>query len=331
MARQPIPKTKMMVKRNKQHSLLFEDADEKQFIDLTPDWISTQYDRMNQALFDGKLGGCRFKIFTSGKGSEGRRLGYFDMGNGHIMCDRYNRRMYLTTYYNGPREYINRENFVSLANPVIALNGNYRWTFKAALSTLVHEMCHYYTYKDGFAPTKAHGQEFYDIASRVSSKSNEFFTVERLASAEEMKEIELDPKVKARQDARLEKRMTSFFPVLVFMNDDSVRLVNCKSQELFALITAYAKMNEDTQAVFSSDNDEVRKFIFSSGKKSLSRVYRYYPIDKDHPIVKEFLAHPYNVLFMRDSDNTNLQAKPSQDTIEKVNEELLKIIRNCLP
>ena len=38
----------------------------------TTEWIAQKYNEMNSLLFDNKLGECNFRIFTSGKGSQGK-------------------------------------------------------------------------------------------------------------------------------------------------------------------------------------------------------------------------------------------------------------------
>lgn len=43
----------------------------------TVEWMRQKYDEMNQELFGGSLRECHFDIFIKGKGSEGRRLGFF--------------------------------------------------------------------------------------------------------------------------------------------------------------------------------------------------------------------------------------------------------------
>lgn len=161
----------------------------------TSDWMKINYDKLNKELFDGKLGDCILRPFTSGKGSNGGTLGWFKITGSNIKVERSSRRMYQNNrfYYLGwhdKKTYINANNFVDICKPAIELNANYAWSEKAMLSTLLHEMCHYYTYMGGYAPKQGHGPEFYSIGRYVSEKSKGTFPVERLASAEEMKEIE---------------------------------------------------------------------------------------------------------------------------------------------
>lgn len=157
---------------------------EKNFVP-NPQWMSEKYDEMNAMLFNGRLGSCGFNIFTTGKGSGGSVLGWFKITGHGIKIDRRTRKMFFENYWD--REYINKDNFVDLCKPVIELNGNYHGTEHGFLSTLVHEMCHYYTYMEGWAPTQAHGREFRNIGSVVASRSNGMFTVQRIATALKIK------------------------------------------------------------------------------------------------------------------------------------------------
>ena len=191
---------------------MLTEADDKQLITITPEWMKEKFDQMNELLFDGKLKPCKLSLFTSGKGSRGGTLGWFKhkplfysksrQYGGKHPC-------YVKDWW-GDKIWLDEDNFNQYAEPQIELNGNYNWTEKAALSTLVHEMCHYYDYKDGWAPVQAHGPSFRNIAAWVSRKSNEFFTVERLARAEQMKEMEFTDSMKAFNNRRAAKGIKYF-------------------------------------------------------------------------------------------------------------------------
>ena len=154
---------------------------------LTTEWMSEKFNEMNARLFDYELGSCSFEIFTKGRGMYGNALGWFCCGGKNVRVVNSSDKIY--TVVNHSIVYIDKGNFVSLYKPIIKLNGNYTWSEKAALSTLVHEMCHYYVYMHGCYPKRCHGKEFKRIAKIVSDKAPELFTVQRLASAEQMSEM----------------------------------------------------------------------------------------------------------------------------------------------
>ena len=125
---------------------MLTEVDDKNLITITPQWMEEKFDEMNALHFNGKLRKCKFSVFTSGKGSRGRVLGWFTFHKEPNVV--FKRVKYPSK---GAQAYINQEgklfptdidDFVYYLNPEIKLNGNYNWTEKAALSTLVHEMCH---------------------------------------------------------------------------------------------------------------------------------------------------------------------------------------------
>lgn len=192
---------------------MLTEADDKQYINLTPEWMKEKFDAMNKLLFNGELKPCKLSLFTTGEGSRGKTLGWFKHGTIYCSSSKtsygHKKPCYVRDMW-GDKIWLDTDNFNRYANPEIQLNGNYNWTEKAALSTLVHEMCHYYDYKDGWAPVQAHGPSFRSIAAMVSSKSNEFFTVQRLAKAEQMDEMEFTDNMKAFNNKRAAKGIRYF-------------------------------------------------------------------------------------------------------------------------
>lgn len=71
-------------------------------------------------------------------------------------------------------------------------------------------MCHYYTYRKGFSPKQGHGPEFKSIARYVTANANGMFTIQRLASAEQMEGFVLSDEMKEKKEKRLNN------------NDDSI-------------------------------------------------------------------------------------------------------------
>ena len=202
------------IKIHKMKLKLITEINQNELIDITPEWMSEKYDLMNRQLFGGKLGHCDFGIFTTGRGKNGGVLGWFKITGRNLKYNRQSRRMFVYNQYTGEKDYIDYDNFVQLCKPKIELNGNYRWTEKAALSTLVHEMCHYYNHMYGWVPRQSHGTDFRDIAYVVSSRSKGIFTVERVASAEQMDEMDFTDTMKDFNNRRASKGIHVFKLVL---------------------------------------------------------------------------------------------------------------------
>ena len=248
---------------------------EKNFVP-TVEWMSEKYDEMNAKLFNGRLRDCNFGIFKKGEGSYGGALGKFKIPVEYIVEYR-THRMYFWGI-NG-KIYVNIDNFYQLCKPRIELNGNYHGTENGFLATLVHEMCHYYTFMNGICPVQAHGTEFRRIGEIVSLRSNGMFTIQRLATAEEMQEFELDAKIQASNEKRVNTRKKGTYAVVEFYNNGKILLTLTKSNELIKKIQRINSSKGGTYTI--TDNPDIINFLFSKGYDSLSREYYYYTIQKE--------------------------------------------------
>lgn len=257
------------------------DNIDKSFVP-TREWMAEKYDEMNKQLFGGRLMGCGFEVFTRGAGMEGGTLGWFCITGRDIRVQRSNRRMF---QQNGWSEtYINRDNFVSICRPVIKLNGNYHGTEHGFLATLVHEMCHYYTYMDGYAPVQGHGREFREIGAVVSARSNGMFSIQRLARAEEMQEMSLNADMKAKRQKRLANKKASVSALLAITSGGDVKLTISSNNDLLNMI----KNSEEERGsdVFVSNDTDVIEYLFNKGFKKNMRSWRYWNL-KDKPWLDE--------------------------------------------
>jgi hypothetical protein len=249
----------------------------------TVKWMAQKYQEMNEQLFNGVLGDCNFNIFTTGRGSQGGTLGWFKMGARGIRVDRYSRRMFKKIGWD--TEYIDKHNFVNLCWPTIELNGNYSGTEHGFIATLVHEMCHYYTYMNGYCPKQGHGTEFKQIGSIVSSRSNGLFTIQRLATAEEMNELELNDEMKAKRANRLANKKASVTAVIVFTQGGKVKLTMTSNQNLVNLITK-TEENGRNEKVVSTNDANIIDYLFSKGYRKNMRTWRYWSLE-DKPWINE--------------------------------------------
>lgn len=248
----------------------------------TVEWMTARYAEMNDELFGGELGGCSFAIFTTGRGSEGGTLGWFKITGRGIYINRYNRKMYKN---NGWEKIdIDRKNFVGLCQPRIELNGNYSGTEHSFLATLVHEMCHYYTYMYGYAPKQGHGREFKEIGYIVSQRSNGMFTIQRLASAEQMTEMELNDTMKAKRAKRLANKKSSVTAIFVFTKEGKVKLTITSNQSLINMISTSEKERGDN--VVTTNDTQIIEYLFSKGYRKNMRTWRYWSLE-DKPWLGE--------------------------------------------
>ena len=179
---------------------------------------------------------------------------------------------------------IDRKNFVGLCQPRIELNGNYSGTEHSFLATLVHEMCHYYTYMYGYAPKQGHGREFKEIGYIVSQRSNGMFTIQRLASAEQMTEMELNDTMKAKRAKRLANKKSSVTAIIVFTKEGKVKLTITSNQSLVNMISTSEKERGDN--VVTTNDAEIIEYLFSKGYRKNMRTWRYWSLE-DKPWLGE--------------------------------------------
>lgn len=244
----------------------------------TVNWMAEKYDEMNAKLFGGQLGQCDFNIFTSGRGSQGGTLGFFRMNGRGLKVEIATRKMFRhNDWFPNDKEYVNKSNFYLVCRPSIELNGNYSGTEHAFLGTLVHEMCHYYTYMNGYAPKQGHGTEFRNIAYRVSYKSNGEFSIQRLASAEEMQNFELSDEMKAKQEKRLSNKKASLMAIFVYNINGTVKLSTTSSQALATrIIDSYKKL--DVPKVVVSNDLRLIELLYSHGYRRNFRTWKYWNV-----------------------------------------------------
>ena len=276
----------------------------------TSGWMAAKYDEMNQLCFNGMLGPCNFEIFTTGRGSQGRVLGWFKITGSDIRVDRYSRKMFREGFY-GDRTYINAENFVDLCRPQIELNGNYTGTEEAFTTTLVHEMCHYYTFMKGYCPKQGHGPEFRAICSIVESNSSGRFSIKRVASAEQMENMELNDEVKAKKEKRLANKKSKIYALLVYKTDGDIQLTMTSSQDLIREIVEIQKKRNSTKRIFLSNDGTLIETAFSKGYKKNMRTWRFWHVGDKWWARAAYEDCEGDILY--DTENTQPQrAEPKQ-------------------
>lgn len=196
----------------------------------TVEWMAKNYKKYNAELFDGKLGECKFDVRSSGI----RNLGYFKFLKNNVYID-YDRRMFVQKSYLG-RTYVNHDNFVELCDPIIVMNGGYSAPEEDLLNTLIHEMCHYYTFCFGRNPKQGHGPEFRRIGQIVSYKSNGRFSIQRLATADEMSRHKESEELKQKKERLEQSRLNNINAYIWETNNGRVKLCTTSSKNVFARI-----------------------------------------------------------------------------------------------
>ena len=283
----------------------------------TVDWIAEKYFELNEWLFNGKLGNCLFEVYTSGKGME-RSLGHFRFTGTGVKYNKRTRRMYWVdpVNINSWEVHINAENFVKYTKPMIGLNGNYKRTEHMWLNTLVHEMCHYYTYMNGQAPVQAHGTEFRQIGQIVGVRSNGVFDIKRLCDAENIGE--LDGEIAAKRQARDDKKKNNMTALLVFRTNGDIQLITTTSRDVIQKVVDDNNKLICKRVVSSNDINYI-EYLWSLGYKHNMRTYRYWPVQgKD--LVDE----------IKNYDFTVLKGEPMNEAYQFTNEDIKLMVEMVL-
>lgn len=286
----------------------------------TVDWIADKYFELNEWLFNGKLGNCLFEVYTSGKGGE-TSLGHFRFTGKGVKYRRNTRQMYWTDpiYLDTLDVEIDSSNFFEYTKPMIGLNGNYKRTEHMWLNTLVHEMCHYYTYMNGYVPVQAHGAEFRRIGSIVGTRSNGIFEIKRLCNAENIGE--LDGEIAAKRQARDDKKKSNMIAVLVFRTNGDIQLITTTSHELVRKIVADNNRLICKKILETSDKEYI-DYLWAQGYKHNMRTYRYWPV-QGKELVDEIKNYDYGVL---KGDEMNESCKLTNEDIKTMVKEALNKI-----
>ena len=283
----------------------------------TVDWITEKYFELNEWLFNGKLGNCLFEVYTSGKGME-RSLGHFRFTGTGVKYNKRTRRMYWVdpVYHNSLEVHINAANFVKYTKPMIGLNGNYKRTEHMWLNTLVHEMCHYYTYMNGQVPVQAHGTEFRQIGQIIGIRSNGVFDIKRLCDAENIGE--LDGEIAAKRQARDDKKKNNMTALLVFRTNGDIQLITTTSQGVIQQVVDDNNKLICKRVVSTNDINYI-EYLWSLGYKHNMRTYRYWPVQgKD--LVDE----------IKNYDFTVLKGEPMNETYQFTNEDIKLMVEMVL-
>ena len=289
----------------------------------TVDWIADKYFELNEWLFNGKLGNCLFEIYTSGKGME-RSLGHFRFTGTNIKYDKRTREMYWADPKGGGllRFPINRNNFVHYTKPMIGFNGHYKRTEFMWLNTLVHEMCHYYTYMDGILPVQAHGVKFRQIGALIERKSNGIFKIKTLCDAENLGD--LDAKIVNKRQKRDDKKKSRMTALLVFRTNGDVQLITTTYQKVIDVVIA----NNNKlicKRILATNDESYIEYLWGEGfKHNMSpgkndNTYRYWQVQgKD--LVDE----------IKNYDFTVLKGEPMNEAYQFTNEDIKLMVEMVL-
>lgn len=251
------------------------------------EYLRRKYDEFNKTLFGGILGECDFAAFITGKGSEGRVLGWFCVTARGIKYNRSTRRLYVEVNeldskgysWGTHRKYINRSNFDELCKPLIKLNDNYDWNEYSMDLVLIHEMCHYANYVDGYYPGRSHGKEFMKWARIVEEASGGKYTVDKVATSETMKNVELSQKFKDKREKRKQNKISKLKVKICISQDEEYWIVPATTDGPIE-----STDNEPTRILgrYVINDPEFSKELLEFGYHVIRATYLRYTITKEN-------------------------------------------------
>lgn len=135
----------------------------------TKEWMEKSYKKFNKLYFNNELPECELDV--SKDMAQATFLGQFGFdttwyfNRNKPMADGYEMFVYEYKEYSaheGRMAKVSVKDLLSIAElrPHIRLNPRYEFTWNEMEDTLIHEMIHFWTYKDGIAPKQAHGKVF---------------------------------------------------------------------------------------------------------------------------------------------------------------------------
>lgn len=296
-------------------------------------WLKQKYDEFNKAYFNGELMECEFSVFTSGKGSEGGILGKFTITN--CTYSRYDRRRKIIHIGEVPGEVsiyrngrfvvdVTKNNFVKICKPRISLNGNYSWNEFSMSETLIHEMCHYLVYvRNNFCvPSQSHGSLFMSVASEVTSRTNGVFSVDGVATAETMKNVELDQKFVEKRKRRAENAANTATIALIKRADFGTYMMFIANEDItMRFVNLFKGPNEKYPFVKIIRDPDIAAFLLSKGYHKFRVPTRHYNISK-YP---EYL----DVLMKADGEVQQInESKDASSFIEMIVENEINRFKN---
>lgn len=259
----------------------------------TVEWMTKNYDKYNKELFYGELGRCDFAARSLGT----RIFGNFKFQN-MVKFNTYDYLLYKEDFYGG-KTYVNHNNFYSLCGPIITMNNGYSAEEDILLNTLIHEMCHYYTYCYGKVPKQVHGKEFREIADIIRVRSNGKFNIERFGSVKNFTpDDDLKEKIRQKKEKK-EKRENNQLRTLkayIWIKNGETRLTTASPDSLMIhdWFNAIKKgMFKEIDEIYVVDDINFNIILKQNGMFSRLRSLKYWNIT-DKPWAKN-IKDEYNI------------------------------------
>lgn len=206
-------------------------------------WMEEKFDLLNGLFFEGKLKRPDFIIFYRGI----RKTAVTKYARGYFSC---------------------------LGKCTIALNGNYKSTEKSWMTTLAHEMCHYYVFiRYGRTPI-AHGKEFKAVCNKVNSMHSSVKLIYKLgiyASVEQRCESVL---------VGLKKKNLEYFVIETNLPSKPIMLITTLHKNIIERCLKRVKALGIYIGSYYIEDETLKERLFEIGYRINIRSVRWYRLEK---------------------------------------------------
>ena len=149
---------------------------------------------------------------------------------------------------------------------------------------------------NGIIPRQGHGVEFKEIGARVAFRSNNYFKIQTHERPEVLSQLELNSYFVDKQYKKNEAGMLKAFCMLLFMNDNTVRLVRTTQDKVKQEVMSYeTKRNKCEKIVEIRDINFINK-CQTYGYITNCRTYRFWPV-QGKKFVEDFENYNHKILY----------------------------------
>jgi len=249
---------------------------------ITEKWMRDTYDEFNYMYFDNELPD-KYNVQLSIESLRGKALGlqgfnepFFinrsKMAYGKYIMLKKERGHGLVQVYD----------IISELRPYIKLNTKYKATENQWEDTLLHEMIHLYTYKDGYAPKQAHGTEFRRKCNQVRyiAKTKYGKDYELEIYAKRKSDFSLNDEEKQKIIKRNKKKINSTIGIYLELEPSRKhpkRFLFVSKASLDKVLESIKKYTKGLLSIYLSDNS-YEKMCNEYGRFCTSRTYKYFEV-----------------------------------------------------
>lgn len=232
----------------------------------TDKWMNDKFDEFNEKYFDNELSKCQLKVVKDFKIIDTNTFGLFHVDPFCISRRNIVNGMYKMYKYHGgnANDAIDDKNLIhhiSELHPAIYLNGHIKCSENDMEDTFLHEMVHYWTHKDGFAPKQSHGKEFKRKCDVIRNKAkviyNKTYELSTYGDFVHGGDADYDNalKVSADRKAKRQQKENENTVALYIKLPGSERFLFCKKDKVAEITSSikYWESNNNLQCIIKSE------------------------------------------------------------------------------